>query len=633
MKMAGLYARVSSDRQREDNMIASQTAALKAFAAAHGFDVPERRGLQRRQPGATRPGTDPRPRSRGAHPGGVVHSPDRLSRKYAYQVLLTKEFSRHGVETLFVKAPQSASPEDQFLVEFQRMIAEYERAQIRERSRRGKRHRAKAGEVSVLGGAPYGYRYVKKTDVAPARFEILAAEAEVVRPIFDQYTRAGLSIGAVARLPNDQGLPTRRQAPRWERSTVWGILRNPAYRGSACFGKTQTAPRQRVTRPRRLAGRSRRGETTATARPRADWIEIPVPALVSEIAAELDRRLAAACAADPTRQRQAVLERELLRVGKATERLVTAYQEELLSLKELRSRLPELRRREQGSLLACCIMFAQSIVRPWCPSVNRLGQQFRRAVASVSRSAVYALPPKPQRLLFDHMYKCGGMSLIAYLQMHYPARKAFLTGTPNLDASVERFRALPTARRNSYQLICGHSANALIDYCHPSTTIVTLLRDPVDRIVSHYFYVKENPTHHLYQVIHERNLSLKNYATSEISAELSNWYTIHFSGMEPPEVEQNPEEAYEKALNCLLSRYHLIGFLDRITDFTAALRRKVRLRYPFGDTRRNVTRRRLPLDQVTQSARQSIYEANRLDVALYDSLLAKRGRDPVIEQQ
>src|SRR5439155_4000661 len=88
----------------------------------------------------------------------LAYAPDRLSRKYAYQVLLIEEFARNGVETLFVKAPQSANAEDQLLVQFQGMIAEYERAQILERSRRGKRHRARSGEISVLSGAPYGYR-------------------------------------------------------------------------------------------------------------------------------------------------------------------------------------------------------------------------------------------------------------------------------------------------------------------------------------------------------------------------------------------------------------------------------------------------------------------------------------------
>ena len=201
----------------------------------------------------------------------LVYSPDRLSRKYAYQVLLMEEFSRHGVETVFIKAPQSATPEDQLVLQFQGMIAEYERAQILERTRRGKRHHAKAGDVAVLSGAPYGYRYVKKTDDAPARFDIIVAEAEVVRMIFEKYTVAGLSISAIARLMNEQRVPTRRQAPRWERSTVWGMLRNPAHKGTACFGKTQTAPRQRVTKPLRLSGHSRRGETTGRERPRAEW--------------------------------------------------------------------------------------------------------------------------------------------------------------------------------------------------------------------------------------------------------------------------------------------------------------------------------------------------------------------------
>jgi site-specific DNA recombinase len=62
------------------------------------------------------------------------------------------------------------------LVQFQGMIAEYERAQILERSRRGKRHRAQHGAISVLGGAPYGYRYVKKSDTTAAYYEIVDAE-------------------------------------------------------------------------------------------------------------------------------------------------------------------------------------------------------------------------------------------------------------------------------------------------------------------------------------------------------------------------------------------------------------------------------------------------------------------------
>src|SRR5499427_8154202 len=235
MKAAAIYARVSSDKQKEEKTIASQTAALTEFARKEGYDVPrewifEDEGFS----GASlvRPGLE---RLRDLAAEGqleaiLVYSPDRLSRKYAYQILLTEEFARNGVETVFVKAPKSDTPEDQLLLQFQGMIAEYERAQILERSRRGKRHRARQGQVSVLSGAPYGYRYVRKSDDVAAYYEVIEAEAAIVRMVYDRYTVGGLSIGAITRLLNERRVPTRKQLSRWERSTVWAMLRNPAYR-------------------------------------------------------------------------------------------------------------------------------------------------------------------------------------------------------------------------------------------------------------------------------------------------------------------------------------------------------------------------------------------------------------------
>jgi DNA invertase Pin-like site-specific DNA recombinase len=128
-----------------------------------------------------------------------MSAPDRLSRKYAYQILLIEELARHGVETLFVKAPQGDSAEDQLLVQFQGMIAEYERAQFLVRSSRGKRHRAHSGEISVMSGAPYGYCYIRKTDEAPAAYTVYEAEARVVQRIYEMYTVQGVSIGEITR--------------------------------------------------------------------------------------------------------------------------------------------------------------------------------------------------------------------------------------------------------------------------------------------------------------------------------------------------------------------------------------------------------------------------------------------------
>jgi site-specific DNA recombinase len=452
MKQAALYARVSSDRQKENHTISSQLAALVEYADNHGYLIPpEWRFQDEGYSGATllRPGLEAlRDLAAAGHIQAVlVFSPDRLSRKYAYQVLLTEELSRCGVEVVFLKAPSGQTPEDQLLVQFQGMIAEYERAQIAERSRRGKRHRAQQGSINVLSGAPYGYRYIKKSDTTAAYYEVLESEAAIVRLVYEAYTQQGLSINAIARVLNERQIPTRTGVTRWERSTVWGLLRNPAYSGRACYGKTELRPRQRITRPLRQRNGIASRNSANHERLRQDWIEIAVPALISEetfalaqeqleqnkrhsprrtlepsllqgmlvcercgyglyrtstqtsarrlyyyrcigsdayrhlrgavcenppvrqdqldaavwaeivrlledpkiIQEELNRRLAAARNADPLKRRQEQLHRDHARLSKSMDRLLIAYQDGLMSLEQLRCRMPELRRQDQAS--------------------------------------------------------------------------------------------------------------------------------------------------------------------------------------------------------------------------------------------------------------------------------------------
>ncbi len=450
MKAAAIYARVSSDRQKKEQTIKSQTAALIERTRREGYTIPQEWIFEDEgYSGAVlvRPGLEQLRdlAAEGQIQAVWVYSPDRLSRKYAYQVLLIEEFARHGVEVLFIRSPKADTPEQQLLLQFQGMIAEYERAQIAERTRRGKRHRARAGSVNVLSGAPYGYRYVRKSETSDAYYQVLEKEAEVVRNVFRLYTQEGLSINAIARWLNEHDIETRTGAGRWCRSTVWAMLRNPAYKGLACFGKTESAERQRITRPLRQRGGYSPRSSANRERPRKDWIEIPVPALVDEasfalaeeklehnkrhsprrtveptllqgmlvckrcgyayyrtstrtskrkiyyyrclgsddyrypngrvcdsrpirqdhlddvvwqhvirlledpglIQGEIDRRIQVNHEADPTKRREAALRKELARFHNKINRLLNAYQEDLLSLEELRKRMPELRKREQ----------------------------------------------------------------------------------------------------------------------------------------------------------------------------------------------------------------------------------------------------------------------------------------------
>jgi DNA invertase Pin-like site-specific DNA recombinase len=243
-----IYARVSTEQQAETHTIASQVAALRERVAADGLaGSAALEFLDEGYSGATlvRPALE---RLRDVVAAGsvdrlYVHSPDRLARKYASQVLLVDEFRRAGVEVIFLNRALGQSPEDDLLLQVQGMIAEYERAKIIERHRRGKRHAARAGGVNVLSGAPYGYRYVSKyAGGGQARYDIIPEEARVVRQVFDWIARDRLTIGEVCRRLTQAGEVTRTGKTAWDRSVLWGMLKNPAYIGNAAFGKTRQEP-------------------------------------------------------------------------------------------------------------------------------------------------------------------------------------------------------------------------------------------------------------------------------------------------------------------------------------------------------------------------------------------------------
>jgi site-specific DNA recombinase len=283
-----IYARVSSDQQAHTQTIDSQVDALRARVTADDCVVlPECEFLDEGYSGATliRPGLE-RLRELCAS-GGVerlyVHSPDRVARKYASQVLLIDEFQRLGIEVVFLNRELSRSPEDELLLQVQGMVAEYERAKILERSRRGKRHAAHVGNVTVMSGAPYGYRYMNKHQGGgSARYDIIEEEARVVRQIFAWIGQDRLSIGEVCRRLQRAEEHTRTGRTQGDRSVVWGILKNPAYKGTAAYGKTRTGPlrpRLRAQRPRPLQPRN---AVSSYDRPRAEGVFIPVPALREE---------------------------------------------------------------------------------------------------------------------------------------------------------------------------------------------------------------------------------------------------------------------------------------------------------------------------------------------------------------
>jgi site-specific DNA recombinase len=281
MRRAALYARVSTELQEKEKTIQSQLAAITRYA--------ERDGL-RHSPALTytddgysgtwldRPALDElRDHAReGRFDVVVVLCPDRLARRYAYQVLLLEEFKRTGIEVLFCERPINDSPDDQLLLQVQGAIAEYERAKMLERCRRGRLHLARQG-VLAPPRTPYGYVYAARKFGGDGQIRIHEEEAAMVRQVFAWFAAEGTTVYRVVQKLNASSWRPRT-GKSWSHPTVLGMLHREWYIGRAYYGR-----RTHRTRERSRDGAEQPGPMTIRKeKPRSEWIEVPVPRIVDD---------------------------------------------------------------------------------------------------------------------------------------------------------------------------------------------------------------------------------------------------------------------------------------------------------------------------------------------------------------
>jgi len=271
---AAIYARVSTESQEARGTIGSQLEVLRQRIAEESHElIAEYCDDGYSGARLDRPGLDA---LRDAAETGLFDavwclSADRLARKYAYQVIVLDEFARHGVSVRFYDTPQiDDDPQAQLLTQVQGVIAEYERAKIAERYRRGKLWRSRAGEV-IAWKSPYGYRRIARCAERAAHLEVYEPEATIVRRIFRDYVHHGVSMRQITWRLNQEGISSPSGKAIWGPSTIARILRNEAYIGRVYYNRNET-----------VTDASRKRGTRQRARPRNEWIAIPVPTVVSE---------------------------------------------------------------------------------------------------------------------------------------------------------------------------------------------------------------------------------------------------------------------------------------------------------------------------------------------------------------
>ena len=260
MKRAAVYCRVSTSQQADQGTsLTTQRDACLAYAERAGYTVV--REIAEDVSGAVlaRPGLDEARNLARDHAidALIVFDPDRLSRRVAHFALIQEELEALHVALEFVNAPSEDTPEGRLMLMIRSSFAEYERAKIMERSRRGKQHLARSGHILGNWMLPYGYTY----DRAHKTYTVDPTRAPVVERIFALMASGDHNLYTIAMHLHDQGVPTQRGGV-WRQATLSNMIRNEVYKGTAHYNK----------RTGRLPNRIRR--------PRSEWIAIEVPAIV-----------------------------------------------------------------------------------------------------------------------------------------------------------------------------------------------------------------------------------------------------------------------------------------------------------------------------------------------------------------
>jgi site-specific DNA recombinase len=288
-----VYARVSTTRQAQAQTIEQQLDRLRLAAAERGWVLDEQHvyrddGFSGASLG--RPGLD-RLRDHAALADldvALVTAPDRLARNYVHQVLLIEELAGHGCRVEFLDRPMNSDPHDQLLLQIRGAVAEYERTLIAERMRRGRQAKLRAGTLLPWTTPPFGYRLDPERPRDPAAVRVEPAEAALVAQLFDWYLEPQATIYRLARRLTELGVATTRGKSRWNPASVRGILRNPGYTGRALTNRTRVAPARRRKSAMLPAGPG----VSHAPRPPQDWIEVPVPPVVSaEVFAQVQAKL------------------------------------------------------------------------------------------------------------------------------------------------------------------------------------------------------------------------------------------------------------------------------------------------------------------------------------------------------
>jgi hypothetical protein len=223
-----------------------------------------------------------------------------------------------------------------------------------------------------------------------------------------------------------------------------------------------------------------------------------------------------------------------------------------------------------------------------------------------------------ERLIFQHLPKCGGTTIHSILERMYEAEHIFdIKVIDHTRLNTEEFIQMDLKRRKKILLIKGHLLYGLHEHMHRDCSYFTFLRRPEERIISFYEYVQRRPEHRLYEQVIGKGMNLYNFATTISEGDVHNGQIRFISG-----IEDKPEFMLEKALENIEKHFSLVGTLDKFEESLVLLKHKYQWTMPYFHVL-NKTKDRTPLSALDSKTLEVIRERNQGDIELYSIMSSK----------
>jgi hypothetical protein len=216
-----------------------------------------------------------------------------------------------------------------------------------------------------------------------------------------------------------------------------------------------------------------------------------------------------------------------------------------------------------------------------------------------------------RKLIFLHIPKTAGTTLRTIINWQYPPRTTLIGSGFELR---NKLRNLPEQRRRKIRVLQGHMPFGLHEYLSGPVDYITILRDPVDRVLSTYCFILTRPMHPLYEEVASMNMSLREFVNSERFPQVSNQQTRVISGG----LRDNfSAQALEAAKSNLSTHFSAVGFTERFDESLVLFKRLLGWRNIYY-YKRNVTRDRPRRCEIPNSTIRLIEKNNILDMELYE---------------